>query len=331
MVKAWLIVGVGIPLLAPGLALGYGEPDGAGRPNHRERLLHVFTNQVRAAPHEWPGWDTSKASATPRAPVRLHGKLIEAARFHADDMAEHNCFQHESCDGTTFEVRVDRFFNGAGAGENIYTAIGIDDERSAITGWMNSDGHRRNILTEDWTDLGTGFAARGGQVYYVQDFGLVSQDDRPPIVGAARELLGSEVRLYANVYASDGQAPTEIAAVVEGTRTPMTLIAGRPGNATYAVTIPTPDCAKVHYTITPAGGSASTFPSTGSLLVGKACSAEFSSDRSGGPNGPADPGQVVIDASSDRGCRATGTSGHLPFAGLALGLLLLLRRGRRLG
>ena len=331
MVKARTLVGVIIPLLAPSLALAYGEPDGAGRPNHRERLLHVFTNQVRAAPHDWPGWDTSKATANARPPVRLHGKLIEAARFHADDMAEHNCFQHESCDGTTFQVRVDRFFNGAGAGENIYTAIGVDDERSAITGWMNSDGHRRNILTDDWTDLGTGFSARGGQVYYVQDFGLVTQDERPPIVGAARELLGSEVRLYANVYASDGQAPRELAAVVDGTSTPLTLIAGRPGNATYAVTLPAPGCAKVHFTVTPAGGSASTFPSTGSLLVGTACTTEFTTDRSGGPAGPNDPGQVVIDASSDRGCRAIGTTGRHPVAALGLGLLLLLRLRRRRG
>lgn len=331
MVKARTFVGVLIPLLAPSLALGYGEPDGAGRPNHRERLLHVFTNQVRAAPHDWPGWDTSKATAQARPPVRLHGELIEAARFHADDMAQHNCFQHESCDGTTFEARVDRFFSGAGAGENIYTAVGVDDERSAITGWMNSDGHRRNILTADWTDLGTGFSARGRQVYYVQDFGLVPQAERPPIVGAARELVGSEVRLYANVFASDGQAPREVAAVVDGTTTPLSLIAGRPGNATYAVTLPAPGCAKVHFTVTPAAGSASTFPSTGSLLVGTACSAEFTTERSGGPASPNDPGRVVIDASSDGGCRAIGSADHLPLSVLGLGLLLLRRRGRRLG
>ena len=36
-------------------AFGYGEPGDKGAPSHEERLLHVLTNQVRQAPHDWPG------------------------------------------------------------------------------------------------------------------------------------------------------------------------------------------------------------------------------------------------------------------------------------
>lgn len=319
--SGWFLV---FPLtLWAATALAYGEPDAAGRPDHRERLLHLFTNQVRAAPHEWPGWDTAKATAEARPPVRLHGRLFEAARFHADDMAEHQCFQHESCDGTTFQARLARYFNG-GAGENIYSAVGIDDERSAITGWMNSDGHRVNILTADWTDLGTGFSKRGGQVYYVQDFGLSAGAELPPIVAGAREISGDETHLYAHVYAEDRRAPEAIAAIVEGTTVPLQSIAGRPGNATYGATIPTPDCAKVHFTVSPAGGAQATFPSTGSLLVGKACSAEYTTDRVGAAPGPGGP--VIIDASEDRGCRAVAAGASSPWALLLLFGLLSLRR-----
>jgi hypothetical protein len=135
-----------LALLVPSTAFAYGEPDADGLPNHKERLLHVLTNQLRQAPHEWPNWDTSLASDDPRPPLAHNAGLAEAARFHADDMKANGCFTHESCDGTTFNARVARYFNGAGASENLYSAFADKSERSAITGWMNSTmGHRENM------------------------------------------------------------------------------------------------------------------------------------------------------------------------------------------
>ena len=64
--------------LSPAVALGYGEPVD-GSPNANERLLHVLTNQIRQAPHEWPDWDTSLATPQARPPLGLEPSLLAAA------------------------------------------------------------------------------------------------------------------------------------------------------------------------------------------------------------------------------------------------------------
>jgi uncharacterized protein (TIGR03382 family) len=321
---------IALGVFLPSLAFAYGEPDGAGRPNHRERLLHVFTNQVRQAPHDWPGWDTSKGASTALTPLTLHGRLIEAARFHADDMMINLCFQHESCDGTTFSARVARYFNGAGAGENIYMAQGDASERSAITGWMNSDGHRRNILTANWTDLGTGEAQRAtGAIYYVQDFGLTIGAEIPLIPGAARELDGADIHLYATVFDAQGRTPQGVVAILDGLRIPLSAIAGRGGNLTYGASTTAPDhCAPVWFEATPASGPAVTFPTTGSLLVGSACTEEYTAMRTGVMD-PSKPGPVVIDAAEEKGCSAIAVHDASPASLMALlGIVWLIRRRR---
>ncbi len=150
--------------LLPGRAFAYGEPDEDGVPDSHERLLHVLTNQIRQAPHDWPGWDTSLATGEPRPPLAHQVGLGSAARFHADDMKAHGCFQHESCDGTSFESRVSRYFSGGAAGENIYTSFGDKSARTGMTAWMNSEGHRTNILRPEWTHLGTGTSESASEI-----------------------------------------------------------------------------------------------------------------------------------------------------------------------
>src|SRR5215831_11840001 len=105
-------------LFLPALVYAYGEPATDDIPSHEERLLHVLTNQVRQAPHDWPGWDTSQATGDPRNPLLLEKGLTQAARFHADDMAAHDFLSHDSSDGTSFPVRVMHYFTG-NAGENL--------------------------------------------------------------------------------------------------------------------------------------------------------------------------------------------------------------------
>src|SRR5262245_59998905 len=119
---AGLIAGATV-LASTQLAFAYGESED-DVPNAEERLLHVLTNQIRQAPHDWPGWDTSLAAGEARGPLFMDSGLDEAARFHADDMATHGCFQHDSCDGTSVETRLARYFSGP-AGENIFMGFGF--------------------------------------------------------------------------------------------------------------------------------------------------------------------------------------------------------------
>jgi hypothetical protein len=317
-------LGVLLALLLPSTALAYGEPDEDGLPNRQERLLHVFTNQVRQAPHEWPGWNTSLASNVARPPVAHQPGLAAAARFHAEDMKTNGCFAHESCDGTTFDARMSRYFSGIGASENIYSSFGDKSEHGAVTGWMTSDGHRSNLLTAEWAWLGVGYAESSSQIWFVQDFGITVRPSIPPIPAAAWEPRGQQTILHANFWDPDGSEPRELAAVVDNSNVPLMHAAGPPGNSTHSISIDTPDeCTELYFFSVDADGDQGRYPSEGALLFGPGCTSEFVGTPKPRPDRP------IIDADIPGGCAATGApnGGLLPL--LVLALVIALKRGAR--
>lgn len=104
------------------------------------------------------------------AAVHLDDRLTAAAKAHSTDMADHGYFSHTSQDGRTFVDRVRAQGYTAARSENI--AAGQATPAAVMQGWMNSDGHRRNIL--DCSAKAMGLAsARGGSygIYWTQDFG----------------------------------------------------------------------------------------------------------------------------------------------------------------
>jgi uncharacterized protein YkwD len=96
-------------------------------------------------------------------------RLDTAARLHAEDMAANDYFSHDSQDGRSPTDRAnDQGFEG-GVGENI--AQGYPDAEAVMDGWMNSEGHRANLLNCDYDVIGIGVADRDGTLYWVQNFG----------------------------------------------------------------------------------------------------------------------------------------------------------------
>ena len=89
----------------------------------------------------------------------------DVAFLHSEDMMENDYFSHESIDGSTL---ADRLKEGnvpyTTAGENI--AANYSDSVAAVEGWLNSKGHRENMLNEDFTHLGVGVYHK----YYTQNF-----------------------------------------------------------------------------------------------------------------------------------------------------------------
>lgn len=77
------------------------------------------------------------------APLRRSAKADRAARRHAADMNRKGFFAHRGSDGTTHTHRL-RAAGCRGGAENI--AAGPYTGTSVVTAWMNSRGHRRNIL-----------------------------------------------------------------------------------------------------------------------------------------------------------------------------------------
>ena len=106
-------------------------------------------------------------------PLSYNQELTVAARRHSQDMGDQNYFDHTSLDGRKFYERItDAGYNYQTCGENI--AAGYATPAAVVDGWMNSDGHRANILDPDYCDIGVGYAAVAGTQYYhywTQDFG----------------------------------------------------------------------------------------------------------------------------------------------------------------
>jgi uncharacterized protein YkwD len=104
------------------------------------------------------------------APLRISGALTAAARAHSADMAAYDYFSHTGRDGSTFVVRAARAGYSQASAENI--AWGYPTAETVMTGWMNSDGHRRNILDCSSVVVGVGVAYKAdGSPYYTQDLG----------------------------------------------------------------------------------------------------------------------------------------------------------------
>lgn len=102
-------------------------------------------------------------------PLRTSGKLARAAQAHACDNAARNSFSHYGSDGSDLGMRLRRVgYRLSTAAEN--TGLGFSDARQLVTYWMNSPGHKANILNPSMTELGLG-QADGTRPTWVLDFG----------------------------------------------------------------------------------------------------------------------------------------------------------------
>ncbi|GAA4251361.1 hypothetical protein GCM10022255_043680 [Dactylosporangium darangshiense] len=106
--------------------------------------------------------------------VKNNDKLHAAAYKHSADMAKRDYFSHTTPEGVDFATRIKaENYSWSGAGENI--AAGQDSAEAVMRDWMNSKGHRDNILNCSFVDLGVGLAYQiknnRKYPYWTQDFG----------------------------------------------------------------------------------------------------------------------------------------------------------------
>jgi uncharacterized protein YkwD len=117
------------------------------------------------------------------APLRISRPLTAAAEYHTRDMGTRGYFSHTSRDGTSFSKRVRRFYPADGyrvwlAGENLLWMAGTLDAERAVRMWMESRGHRANILSRRWREVGISarsFAAAPG-TFRGRDVTIVTAD-----------------------------------------------------------------------------------------------------------------------------------------------------------
>jgi len=111
-------------------------------------------------------------------PLERIANLDSAARYHSTDLGQDDYFNHDSYDRSGDELfyscsvwtRIGSYYNGA-RGENI--AAGYGTPESVMNAWMNSPGHRSNILSASNWEIGIGYYEGSGSYssYWTQDFG----------------------------------------------------------------------------------------------------------------------------------------------------------------
>ncbi|MFF3596572.1 CAP domain-containing protein [Kitasatospora indigofera] len=103
------------------------------------------------------------------APVAVNAKLQSAAQVHSDDMAARDYFDHADPEGHHADTRINATgYKWSRWGENI--ARGQQDAAAVMEAWMNSPGHRANILNCDFKEIGVGVTLGSGGPWWTQVF-----------------------------------------------------------------------------------------------------------------------------------------------------------------
>lgn len=100
-------------------------------------------------------------------PLQADGSLSKVAQTKSNDMEAKHYFSHTSPTyGSPFDMMRDFGISYKSAGENI--AMGQPTAQEVVNAWMNSEGHRKNILSASYTNIGVGFNSKGN--YWSQMF-----------------------------------------------------------------------------------------------------------------------------------------------------------------
>ena len=104
------------------------------------------------------------------APLKDNWQLARVARYKSEDMRDKNYFSHTSPTyGSPFNMMKNFGIKYMAAGENI--AMGQQTAVLVMKSWMNSPGHKANILGKNFTEIGVGVAKnKNGTLYWTQMF-----------------------------------------------------------------------------------------------------------------------------------------------------------------
>jgi uncharacterized protein YkwD len=158
-------------------------PEPSASPSHRRPPHHASRHRPRKPPShsKAPARSLSVEETAVRltnaqrerhgcGPLRTDSRLRAAARDHSADMRDREYFDHDAPDGTSPWERIkDAGYSVPGA-ENI--ARGYRTAASVVAGWMDSPGHRANIVNCDLKAVGIGVAYGPSGPWWTQDFGF---------------------------------------------------------------------------------------------------------------------------------------------------------------
>jgi uncharacterized protein YkwD len=121
--------------------------------------------------------------------LTANDQLTNAAQGHSSDMAINDYFSHTGLDGSSpFDRMAREGYEYSRAAENI--AVGYTTPERVVEGWMNSEGHRKNILNCDLQQIGVGYYYLDndtGEVNYKHYWTQVFGTPRSSLLSSNRE------------------------------------------------------------------------------------------------------------------------------------------------
>lgn len=145
-------------LLYPGQWIEVPQPQAKQQaaPSSAPKQMATVASNVSASAKEVASLVNQERSKQGLAPLVLDGKLSNVAQTKAKDMVERNYFSHTSPTyGSPFDMLKQFGISYSAAGENI--AEGQSSPQEVMNDWMNSTGHRENILSSKYDKIGVGY------------------------------------------------------------------------------------------------------------------------------------------------------------------------------
>lgn len=156
------IINIPSPTKAPSIPSAPSAPSTPSTPSGSDNIRELEKEVIRLV--------NSERAKAGRAALTENSDLSHVARLKSEDFVNKNYFSHNSPTyGTPFEML--RFFGikYSAAAENI--ASGQKTAAEAMNTWMNSSGHRANILSSTYNQIGVGVAKdKNGKLYWTQMF-----------------------------------------------------------------------------------------------------------------------------------------------------------------
>ena len=116
----------------------------------------------------------SARSSNGLQPLGIDNSLETAAQAHTADLLQNHAFTHDFIkDGTSypFGTWIGWYYSGVCAGENLAEGSPSLSADTAVQLWLNSPGHRANLLSSSYTTVGVELASSGGVTIATTDFG----------------------------------------------------------------------------------------------------------------------------------------------------------------
>ncbi len=132
--------------------------------------------------------------------LQLSRKLSAAAQAHAEDMALKGFMGHTGSDGSSPADRVTAAgYDYVYVGENV--GEGYTTPQTMMQGWMGSTGHKANILSKNYTQMGVGYkVAKDGTAYWAQTFGRPSTLDTSDIITVTTTTPITTTQKYEKIF-----------------------------------------------------------------------------------------------------------------------------------